>query len=49
MSAILEEKLEKKTEKSEKSVLTATGARPKFAVIRFPGSNCDQDAYHVAK
>jgi phosphoribosylformylglycinamidine synthase subunit PurQ / glutaminase len=27
----------------------ATGGHgPKFAVIRFPGSNCDQDAYHVA-
>src|SRR5438045_410945 len=27
----------------------ATGGRgPKFAVVRFPGSNCDQDAYHVA-
>src|SRR5580658_5257849 len=24
-----------------------TGARPKFAVIRFPGSNCDQDAFFV--
>ena len=22
---------------------------PKFAVVRFPGSNCDQDAYHVVK
>ena len=22
---------------------------PKFAVIQFPGSNCDQDAYHVVK
>lgn len=28
---------------------TATGrSKPKFAVVRFPGSNCDQDAYHVA-
>ena len=45
MSAVLEEKPIGKT---EKSVNIATGARPKFAVIRFPGSNCDQDAYHVA-
>ena len=34
---------------AEKSVSIATGSKPKFAVIRFPGSNCDQDAYHVAK
>jgi len=28
----------------------ATGGRgPKFAVVRFPGSNCDQDAYFVIK
>ena len=27
----------------------AAGGGPKFAVIRFPGSNCDQDAYHVIK
>ena len=28
---------------------TAIGGRgTKFAVIRFPGSNCDQDAFHVA-
>ena len=26
-----------------------TGGGPKFAVVRFPGSNCDQDAYHVIK
>ena len=26
-----------------------TGAKPKFAVLRFPGSNCDQDAYFVVK
>lgn len=26
-----------------------TGKRPKFAVIRFPGSNCDQDAFHVVQ
>ena len=25
-----------------------TGARPRFAVIRFPGSNCDQDAVYAA-
>ena len=25
------------------------GRGPKFAVIRFPGSNCDQDAYYVVK
>lgn len=25
------------------------GARPRFAVIQFPGSNCDQDAYHLIK
>lgn len=32
------------------AVLTGTGgAAPKFAVVRFPGSNCDQDAYHVIK
>jgi phosphoribosylformylglycinamidine synthase len=29
---------------------TATGGRgPKFAVVRFPGSNCDQDAYYAIK
>ena len=27
-----------------------TGASgPRFAVVRFPGSNCDQDAYHAIK
>ncbi len=26
-----------------------TGARPRFAVLRFPGSNCDQDAYFTVK
>lgn len=26
-----------------------TGKGPRFAVIRFPGSNCDQDAYFVIK
>jgi phosphoribosylformylglycinamidine synthase subunit PurQ / glutaminase len=26
-----------------------TGGGPKFAVIRFPGSNCDQDAYYVIR
>lgn len=25
------------------------GAKPKFAVIRFPGSNCDQDAYFMVR
>jgi phosphoribosylformylglycinamidine synthase len=33
----------------EKPVSMNTGTRPKFAVLRFPGANCDQDAYHVAK
>ncbi len=23
--------------------------RPKFGIVRFPGSNCDQDAFHVCK
>ena len=41
--------LETPTEKLDKTVNIATGAKPKFAVIRFPGSNCDQDAYHVAQ
>jgi phosphoribosylformylglycinamidine synthase len=27
----------------------ATGKRPKFAVVRFPGSNCDQDAFFVIR
>ena len=27
----------------------ATGAKPKFAVIQFPGSNCDQDAFFVVR
>ena len=26
-----------------------TGRLPKFAIVRFPGSNCDQDAYHALK
>ena len=26
-----------------------SGAKPKFAVIRFPGSNCDQDAYFMVR
>ncbi len=30
-------------------VTIATGQKPRFAVLRFPGSNCDQDAYHVIK
>jgi phosphoribosylformylglycinamidine synthase subunit PurQ / glutaminase len=25
------------------------GTKPKFAVLRFPGSNCDQDAFFVVK
>ena len=28
---------------------TVSGAKPKFAVIRFPGSNCDQDAYFMVR
>lgn len=28
---------------------TAGGAKPKFAVVRFPGSNCDQDAYFMVR
>lgn len=31
------------------SARVISGAKPKFAVIRFPGSNCDQDAYFVVK
>src|SRR5579871_5223259 len=27
----------------------ATGGKPRFAVVRFPGSNCDQDAYFVVR
>ncbi|HLK56220.1 MAG TPA: phosphoribosylformylglycinamidine synthase subunit PurQ [Chthonomonadaceae bacterium] len=27
----------------------STGKGPKFAVVRFPGSNCDQDAFYVIK
>lgn len=26
-----------------------TGAGPKFGVVRFPGSNCDQDAYYAIR
>ena len=26
-----------------------SGAKPRFAVIRFPGSNCDQDAYFMVR
>ena len=33
----------------EKTVSIHTGKKPKFAVIRFPGSNCDQDAFHVVQ
>jgi phosphoribosylformylglycinamidine synthase len=29
-------------------VSTASG-RPKFAIVVFPGSNCDQDCYHVVR
>jgi phosphoribosylformylglycinamidine synthase subunit PurQ / glutaminase len=29
--------------------LRTTGGGPKFAVVRFPGSNCDQDAYYVIR
>jgi phosphoribosylformylglycinamidine synthase I len=28
---------------------TTGGAKPKFAVVRFPGSNCDQDAYFMVR
>lgn len=28
---------------------TGSGRKPKFAVLRFPGSNCDQDAYFTLK
>jgi len=31
------------------TALGGSGSRPRFAVIRFPGSNCDQDAFHVVK
>jgi phosphoribosylformylglycinamidine synthase len=30
-------------------VIRTTGGGPKFAVVRFPGSNCDQDAYYVIR
>jgi phosphoribosylformylglycinamidine synthase I len=26
-----------------------SGAKPKFAVVRFPGSNCDQDAFFMVR
>jgi phosphoribosylformylglycinamidine synthase I len=29
--------------------VATTGGGPKFAVIRFPGSNCDQDAYYAIR
>ena len=33
-----------------KASTPATGSSgPRFAVVRFPGSNCDQDAFHVIK
>lgn len=32
------------------TALPATGGRkPKFAVVQFPGSNCDQDAYYTLR
>ncbi len=34
---------------TEKQVSLADGRGPRFAVIRFPGSNCDQDAYYTIK
>src|ERR1043165_9408413 len=45
-----------RTNCSRTRLLRATGSRsitttpmPNFAVIVFPGSNCDHDAYHAAK
>jgi phosphoribosylformylglycinamidine synthase I len=32
---------------SKGSKQTTGGSGPRFAVVRFPGSNCDQDAFHV--
>jgi phosphoribosylformylglycinamidine synthase I len=32
-----------------RNLTSAGGHGPKFAVVRFPGSNCDQDAYYVVK
>jgi phosphoribosylformylglycinamidine synthase len=31
------------------SPVALTGAGPKFGVVRFPGSNCDQDAYYTLR
>ena len=33
----------------EKRPASGGGPKPKFAVVRFPGSNCDQDAYFVIR
>jgi phosphoribosylformylglycinamidine synthase len=33
----------------DSSSLRPAGVGPRFAVIRFPGSNCDQDAFYVIK
>ena len=27
----------------------SSGSGPKFGVVRFPGSNCDQDAYYAIR
>jgi len=32
-----------------KAISLTTGVKPRFAVLRFPGSNCDQDAYFVLR
>ncbi len=29
--------------------MTPAEAKPKFGIVVFPGSNCDQDCYHVAR
>ena len=29
--------------------LASAGKGPKFGVVRFPGSNCDQDAYYALR
>ena len=28
---------------------TISGPKPRFAVVQFPGSNCDQDSYYVLR
>ncbi len=33
----------------EDSRLSLGGAKPRFAVVRFPGSNCDQDAFFTVR